>query len=196
MVQWARERRRTRRESTTREHWQLACDYRMTMSTDYHYRVLYEQAYESAELTCNLELIMQHQDAFLPALNHGRDCLLQVREPTREQNERASTAIAAAHLRGAFYTRTAECMTLAGVQITAGAEAEDSGARMVTQAEPLKGTEETAALEERSRAAARAKIAEWHRAELEQRPRRILYCAIAVGVIIIVAVALLVHGLP
>ena len=67
---------------------------------------------------------------------------------------------------------------------------------MVTQAEVLKGIEETAALEERSRAAARAKFAEWHRAELEQRPRRILYFAITLGVIIIVAVALLVHGLP
>jgi hypothetical protein len=46
----------------------------------------------------NLELIMQHQDAFLPALNHDRDGLLQVRAPTRKQTETASAAIAAVHL--------------------------------------------------------------------------------------------------
>jgi hypothetical protein len=72
-------------------------------------------------------------------------------------------------------------------------EAESSGDKM-TRADALKGTEERLAFEERARA--RAKFAEWHRIELEQRPRRILYFAIATGAIMMVAIALLMHGLP
>jgi hypothetical protein len=65
---------------------------------------------------------------------------------------------------------------------------------MVTQADVLKTTDEALTIEERASAAAHAKFAEWRRAELEQRPRRILHFAIAFGAIMIVAIALLVHG--
>jgi hypothetical protein len=65
---------------------------------------------------------------------------------------------------------------------------------MALQADVLKTTDEALTVEECASAAAHAKFAEWHRAELEQRPRRILYFAIALGIIIIVAVAFLVHG--
>jgi preprotein translocase subunit Sec61beta len=70
----------------------------------------------------------------------------------------------------------------------------NSGATMATQADVLKTTDEALTVEERASAAAHAKFAEWRRAELKQRPRRILYFAIAFGVIMIVAVAFLVHG--
>jgi len=65
---------------------------------------------------------------------------------------------------------------------------------MATQADVLKTTDEALTIEERASAAVHAKFAEWHRAELEQRPHRILYFAIALGVIMIVAAAFLVHG--
>jgi hypothetical protein len=65
---------------------------------------------------------------------------------------------------------------------------------MATQADVLKTTDKSLTIEECASAAAHAKFAEWRRAELEQRPRRILYFAIALGVIMIVAVAFLVHG--
>jgi len=56
---------------------------------------------------------------------------------------------------------------------------------MATEADVVKTTDS---------AAAHAKFAEWHVAELEQRPRRMLYFAIGLGVIMVVAVAFLVHG--
>jgi hypothetical protein len=65
---------------------------------------------------------------------------------------------------------------------------------MATQADVVKTTDEALTIEERDSAAAHAKFAEWHRAELEQRPRRILYFAIALAVIMLVAVAFLFHG--
>ena len=65
---------------------------------------------------------------------------------------------------------------------------------MGTQADVLKKTDEALTIEERASAAAHAKFAEWRKAELEQRPRRILFFAIALCVILIVAFVFLVHG--
>jgi hypothetical protein len=65
---------------------------------------------------------------------------------------------------------------------------------MATQADVVKTTDEALIIEERDSVAAHAKFAEWHGAELEQRPRRMLYFAIALGVIMFVAVAFLVYG--
>ena len=84
--------------STTRGHWHLVCEYGTIMSTDPPSGVRFEQGYESAELAHNLQFIMRHQDAFQPALNHGRHGLLQVCVPTQQETETASAAIAAAHL--------------------------------------------------------------------------------------------------
>jgi hypothetical protein len=67
---------------------------------------------------------------------------------------------------------------------------------MATQADVLKASDEGLTIEERAKAEANAKFAEWHRAELEQRPRRILYFALAYGVIIIGAAALAIYGQP
>jgi hypothetical protein len=87
--------------STARGHWHLACEYRMTTSSGQKYGVCFEPGYESAELASNLEFIMQHQDAFSPAANHGRDGLLQIPAPTRDQTAIASAVIAEAHSRAA-----------------------------------------------------------------------------------------------
>ena len=84
--------------STIRGHWQLACEYRMAMSTDHNCGVRFEQGHKSEELACNLEFIMQHQDSFLPALNHGRNGLLQVHAPTPPETETASLTIVGARL--------------------------------------------------------------------------------------------------
>jgi hypothetical protein len=84
--------------STTRGHWQLACEYSMTDSTQEQSVVHFEQGYESADLARNLEFIMRRQDAFRPAQNHGRHGLLQVFAPTQQETETAFAAIAAAHL--------------------------------------------------------------------------------------------------
>ena len=64
---------------------------------------------------------------------------------------------------------------------------------MGTQADVLKKTEEALTVE-RASAAAHAKFAEWRKSELEQRPRRILFFAIALCVILIVAFVFLVYG--
>ena len=65
----------------------------------------------------------------------------------------------------------------------------------MTQAGVFKSAEETLSFEERAGIAARAKFAEWRRVEAEQRPRRILFCAMAGGVIIAVAIVVLTQGL-
>ena len=52
---------------------------------------------------------------------------------------------------------------------------------MPTQTDMLKTPDEALTIEDRAGAAARAKFADWHKAELERRPRRILYFGIALG---------------
>jgi hypothetical protein len=70
-----------------------------------------------------------------------------------------------------------------------------SGVKMATQTDGLRPTNEGLTLEERAGAAARAKFADWHKAELEGRPRRILYFGIALGLIAAIALAFWVPGL-
>jgi len=66
----------------------------------------------------------------------------------------------------------------------------------MTQSDVSKSAEETLLFDERAGIAAREKFAEWRRIEAEERPRRILYWAIAGGVIIAVVILALMHGLP
>ncbi len=82
--------------SKDRGHWHRLCEYRMAL--DEQHRLRFEHGYEIAELASNLEVIMQHQDAFLPAVNHGRNGLLQVHTPTRDETNMAHAVIAEAHL--------------------------------------------------------------------------------------------------
>ena len=65
---------------------------------------------------------------------------------------------------------------------------------MATQVDVLKTTDEALTVEESAGAAARAKFAEWHKAELEGRPRQILYFAMALGAALAVALIFLVQG--
>lgn len=70
------------------------------------------------------------------------------------------------------------------------------GEETMTQAEVLKGAEETLLFEARAGVAARAKFAEWRRIEAEEQPRRILYWAIAGGAILAAVILVLMQGLP
>jgi hypothetical protein len=67
---------------------------------------------------------------------------------------------------------------------------------MATQTDALKTADEALTVEERAGAAARARFADWHRAELEERPRRVLYFAFVLTVILTVAIVLVIHGRP
>ena len=66
---------------------------------------------------------------------------------------------------------------------------------MATQTDIIKMPDEALTVEDRAAAAARAKFADWHKAELEGRPRRSLYFGIALGLIAAIAVAFWVPGL-
>ena len=66
----------------------------------------------------------------------------------------------------------------------------------MTQADVVKSAEETLLFEERAGIGARAKFADWRRVEEDKRSRRILYWAIAGGVIIAVVTLALMRGLP
>jgi hypothetical protein len=67
---------------------------------------------------------------------------------------------------------------------------------MATQTDALRPTNEGLTVEERAGAAARAKFADWHKAELEERPRRVLFFAFVIAVILTVAIVLVIHGRP
>ena len=82
--------------STTRGHWHLACEYWMSPSTFHTGGIHFENGYKSVDLAHNLELIMQHQDAFSPPPNLGRNGLLQVQTPTEEESEAAAMALSEA----------------------------------------------------------------------------------------------------
>ena len=63
----------------------------------------------------------------------------------------------------------------------------------MTQGGVLKRPEEAFSSEERAGIAARAKFAEWRRIEAEERPRRILYWAIAGGAGLAIVILGLMH---
>jgi hypothetical protein len=81
--------------SSARGHWHLVCQYGIQT----HNSVQFEKAYKSADLACNLDFIMHHQNEFLPVQNHGRAGLLQIQKPTPEQTEIARVGTQA-HLQG------------------------------------------------------------------------------------------------
>ena len=67
---------------------------------------------------------------------------------------------------------------------------------MATQTDALRTADEALTVEERAGAAARAKFADWHKTELEERPRRVLFFAFVLAVILTVAIVLVIHGRP
>ena len=81
--------------SLTRGHWLLACDYWMSASTFHGAGARFENGYESEGLAHILELVMRHQSEFDLPTNRGRQGLLQISTPTREDRATADELIRA-----------------------------------------------------------------------------------------------------
>ena len=79
--------------SKTRGHWYLACEYWMSCSTFHPSGIHFENGYKSDDLAHNLELIMQHQDAFSPPPNLGRNGLIQIQMPTEAEIAAAAISL-------------------------------------------------------------------------------------------------------
>jgi len=71
--------------SVSRGHWLLACEYWMSESTFHGAGVRFDNGYESEQLAHILELVMRHQNAFVLPANLGRQGLLQIETPTKEE---------------------------------------------------------------------------------------------------------------
>jgi len=71
--------------SLTRGHWLLACEYWMSASAFHSTGVRFDNGYESEPLAHILECVMQHQGEFDLPLNLGRQGLLQISTPTKEE---------------------------------------------------------------------------------------------------------------
>jgi len=71
--------------SLTRGHWLLACEYWMSESTFHGAGVRFDNGYESEQLAHILEFAMQHQTSFALPPNLGRQGLLQIETPTKEE---------------------------------------------------------------------------------------------------------------
>ena len=70
--------------SLTRGHWLLACEYWMSASTFHSTGIRFDNEYESERLAQILELVMQRQSEFVLPANLGRQGLLQIGTPSRE----------------------------------------------------------------------------------------------------------------
>jgi hypothetical protein len=89
--------------SLTRGHWLLACEYWMSASTFHGTGVSFDNGYASEHLAHILEFVMQHQNSFgLPA-NLGRQGLLQIETPSKDE-----IATAAERVHDAFHRLGAE----------------------------------------------------------------------------------------
>ena len=82
--------------SLSRGHWLLACEYWMSASTFHGAGVRFENGYESEGLAHILELVMRHQSDFDLPTNRGRQGLLQISTPTREDRATADVLVHAA----------------------------------------------------------------------------------------------------
>lgn len=71
--------------SLTRGHWLLACEYWMSASSFHSAGVRFDNGYESERLAHILECVMQHQGEFDLPQNLGRQGLLQISTPTKEE---------------------------------------------------------------------------------------------------------------
>lgn len=77
--------------STVHGHWHLVCTYDTSALRSSNATIHVENAYSIDKLSGLLNLIMQHEDKFLPTPSLGRQGLLQVTMPT--QTEAAEAAI-------------------------------------------------------------------------------------------------------
>lgn len=79
--------------SVSRGRWLLACEYWMSSSCRHGTGVSFENGYQSEALAHILESVMQHQDAFVLPPNRGRQGLLQVPMPTKEESTGAAELV-------------------------------------------------------------------------------------------------------
>lgn len=82
--------------SKTRGHWLLACEYWMSPSKFHGTGVHFENGYQSEGLAHILELVMQHQNAFVLPPDRGRQGLLQIPTPTQEEMTAAAASVSEA----------------------------------------------------------------------------------------------------
>lgn len=85
--------------SRERGYWLLACSYWMSVSERRDSGVRFENGFQSKRLGDNLSILMDHQNVFNPAKNLGRSGLLQITNPTEEENATATASIRAARQR-------------------------------------------------------------------------------------------------
>jgi len=78
--------------SLTRGRWLLTCEYWMSADRFHSAGIRFHNGYRSEVLKHNLEVAMQHQNSFVLPPNLGRQGLLQISEPTLEENA-AATAL-------------------------------------------------------------------------------------------------------
>ncbi len=79
--------------SITRGHWLLACEYWMSPSKSHGTGVHFENGYQSEGLAHILESVMQNQTTFSLPADLGRQGLLQIPTPTREEAMAASAQV-------------------------------------------------------------------------------------------------------
>ena len=79
--------------SITRGHWLLACEYWMSPSTFHGTGVRFENGYKSEGLAHILHFVMQHQNSFVLPPNLGRQGLLQISTPTKEERAVAADLV-------------------------------------------------------------------------------------------------------
>jgi len=71
--------------SLTRGHWLLACEYWMSASTFHGTGIGFDNGYESERLAQILQFVMQRQGEFVLPANLGRQGLLQIGTPSKEE---------------------------------------------------------------------------------------------------------------
>jgi hypothetical protein len=82
--------------SLTRGQWLLACEYWMSASTFHPAGVRFDNGYQSEGLAHILESVMQHQTAFSLPADLGRQGLLQIPVPTKEESAAAAASVSEA----------------------------------------------------------------------------------------------------
>ena len=79
--------------SPSRGRWLLAGQYWMSANAFHAAGVSFSNGYQCAELARILEFVMQRQNSFVLPPNLGRQGLLQISTPTKEESEAAATLI-------------------------------------------------------------------------------------------------------
>ena len=79
--------------SIKRGYWLLACSYWMSASNLHDSGVHFDNGYQSEGLARNLAVVMEHQHAFAPLPNLGRQGLLQITTPTELESIAAAASM-------------------------------------------------------------------------------------------------------